>query len=125
MPIISLLREVEGVMLTVFESLTSSTSGTKANLKPSGWRLVSKLMCKRHLECESETAETSKFEKVDAALYNLISHKTRNSDKSVQNAVLKMLEDSESSIQDLEEGLEILFRSLSKTRVSLVNIINH
>ncbi|TXG51946.1 hypothetical protein EZV62_021115 [Acer yangbiense] len=37
----------------------------------------------------------------------------------------KGLEELESTMQEIEEGLECVFRFLIKTRVSLLNILNH
>lgn len=65
------------------------------------------------------------LEKVDAALQSLIGHKKSKSDcltnvEGVQNWLGKL----ETSIQDVEEGIENHFRCLLKTRVSLLNMIN-
>ncbi|BFG42429.1 uncharacterized protein Pyn_01858 [Prunus yedoensis var. nudiflora] len=115
---VSTLRDVEAVTLSVFESLLSFISGPKS--KPSGsWSLVSKFIHPKRVACEEET-EANVFAQVDAALQSFI--KTSKSDhKNADN----QLDNLESCIQDQEEQLECLFRQLIKTRVSLLNILNH
>ncbi|KAL5788968.1 hypothetical protein ACOSP7_005917 [Xanthoceras sorbifolium] len=125
--IICMLREVEAATLRVFESLLPYISGTKPQSRPSSWSLVSKLMHSKRVSCEARqaTQQVNEFEKADATLYSLIGHKSRkssnmNADNS-QNALGKL----DLCIQDLEEGLERLLRRSIKTRVSLLNILNH
>ena len=121
----SMLREVEGVTLTVFESLLSYISGTKMQPKPTNWSLVSKLMHSKRVTCEGEATETNEFERVDAVLCTLVGHKTRkSSNTSTENAQIE-LQKLESSIQDLEDGVECVLRLLIKTRVSVLNILSH
>ncbi|PRQ25116.1 hypothetical protein RchiOBHm_Chr6g0280071 [Rosa chinensis] len=110
--IVSKLRDVEAVSLTIFESVLSFISGPKS--KPSSWSLVSKMVQSKRIACDEE-AKVNEFAEVDAALKSL---------KSADNAQ-NQLSNLESCIQDQEEGLESLFRQLIKTRVSLLNILNH
>ncbi|WJZ83525.1 hypothetical protein VitviT2T_003196 [Vitis vinifera] len=121
---VSMLREVETITFTVLESLLSSIDGVTAQSKRSGWSLVSKLMQHKHVACEEAEANLSEFEKVDAALCTLLGHKNKSVNvvhvDNVHNEVAKL----ESSIQDLEEGIEFLSRRLIKTRVSLLNILS-
>ncbi|XP_008236145.1 PREDICTED: uncharacterized protein LOC103334942 [Prunus mume] len=120
--VVSTLREVEAVTLAVFESLLSFISGPKS--QPSSRSLVSKMMHSKKVACEEET-EANEFTQVDAALNSLIGHKTSKSqNKSVDNAQ-NQLEQLESCVQGQEEGVECVFRQIIKTRVSLLNILNH
>ncbi|KAK0581002.1 hypothetical protein LWI29_008732 [Acer saccharum] len=113
---ITMLREVEEITFTVFESMLSLISGPRiTSSKLSGWSVVSKLVQPKRITCEE--SDMNEFEKVDAAL---ISHETSTSDNIIQ--VLKELE---SNIQYLEDGLESLSRHLIKSRVSLLNILNN
>ncbi|OVA10895.1 Protein of unknown function DUF241 [Macleaya cordata] len=110
---ISVLREVEATILAIFESLLSFVSGPKQ----SNWSMVSKLMPTKRVAHKGEE-ETTEVMKVDIALKALIGH------KSIEvNNVQKPLEALEMSLQDLEDGLESVFR-LIKNRVSLLNILN-
>ncbi|TXG64986.1 hypothetical protein EZV62_011980 [Acer yangbiense] len=116
---ITMLREVEAITFSVFESMLSLISGPRStSSKLSGsWSLVSKLVQPKRIKCEEEKSDMNEFEKVDAAL---IAHKSSTSDNTIQ--VLKELE---SNIQDLEDGLESLSRHLIKSRISLLNILNN
>ncbi|KAH7852969.1 hypothetical protein Vadar_031583 [Vaccinium darrowii] len=124
--ILDLLNEVEAATVRVFESLLFYISGTKEESSFRGFSLVSKFMHRKSIESKDEQANTNVFEKFDAALHSLNHHKTSKSDNTVhvenlQNQFGKM----ELSTQDIEEGLECLFRRLIKTRVILLNILNH
>ncbi|KAG6687199.1 hypothetical protein I3842_11G058600 [Carya illinoinensis] len=123
---VSTLREIEAATLNVFESLLSYIIGPKLRSKPSSWSLVSKLVLPKRVACDNEETERSELEMVDAALYAIISEKASKPDhivnaENVQNLLGKL----EPNVQDLEEGLERLFRRLIKTRVSLLNILNY
>lgn len=80
-----MLRETEAVTFKVIESLLSLISGPRASSKLS---IVSKLMHPKRVVCEE--TEINVFEKVDAELFSIISHKTNISD-NIQNQ-LKELE---------------------------------
>ncbi|XVF75756.1 hypothetical protein PTKIN_Ptkin13bG0212700 [Pterospermum kingtungense] len=120
-----MLREVEGVTFTLFESLLFFISGAKMQPKSSNWSLVSKLMHSKRITCEGQASETNEFEKVDAVLCTPIDHKTRKSSKISTENVQIELQKLESNIQDLEDGVECLLRLLIKTRVSILNILSH
>ncbi|KAK9944329.1 hypothetical protein M0R45_009902 [Rubus argutus] len=59
--------------------------------------------------------KVNEFAEVGTALKSL---------KSIDDIENQLLNNLDSSIQD-QEGLESLFRQLIKTRVSLLNILNH
>ncbi|KAH7574813.1 hypothetical protein JRO89_XS02G0008000 [Xanthoceras sorbifolium] len=125
---ITMLREVETVTFTVFESLLSLIiiTGPKAQSKLSGWSsLVSKLVQPKRVACEEEESNINEFEKMDVGLSSFITHKSTTSKLDNIVHVQNQLKELESSIQDLEEGLECLSRPLIKNRVSLLNILNH
>ncbi|KAG5547565.1 hypothetical protein RHGRI_013303 [Rhododendron griersonianum] len=117
------LNEVEAATIGVFKSLLSYVLGTKAESRIS---LVSKLMPRKSVASKDEETMSNVFEKFDAALNSLANHKTSKSDNAahVEN-VQTQLGKMESSIQDIEEGLECLFRRLIKTRVILLNTLNY
>ncbi|KAK0595335.1 hypothetical protein LWI29_005666 [Acer saccharum] len=114
-----ILKEVEAISLTVFESLLSFISGAKAQSKLSGWSLVSKRTHHKRVASEEGETESNEFAMVDAALLSLIDHKMSVAD--VQN----QLKNLELCIQDFDEGVECLSRRLIKTRVSLLNALNN
>ena len=124
--IFSMLKDLEIAALIGFESLLTFIGKSKLQTKSSSWSLVSKLVHHKRVACEREETDANEFEMVDAALQSLISHKPSKSDFSllidnVQTGLRKL----ELNIQDLEEVLECLSRSIVKTRVSLLNILNH
>ncbi|XP_057963953.1 uncharacterized protein LOC131155060 [Malania oleifera] len=122
----TMFRELEAITFSVFESLLSYISGLKVRSRPSGWSLVSKLMHLKHAACEEEASDMSEFMKVASDLRTLIHgcRKGKSINMHVEN-VQRRLGKLESNIQDLEEGLDCLFRHLVRTRVALLNILNH
>ncbi|XP_057771031.1 uncharacterized protein LOC130990812 [Salvia miltiorrhiza] len=106
---VSLLKDAESVAISLLESLLSYTLGRKMQETKSSWSLVSKLM---HSKKASD--DENEFNEVDSLLQ-------LNQENELVNQIKKM----DSSIQVLEEGLELVFRQLIKTRVSLLNILNN
>ncbi|KAF8013178.1 hypothetical protein BT93_I1149 [Corymbia citriodora subsp. variegata] len=117
MTTVSMLREAEEVTLGSIESLLTLVHG-----KSRSCSFFGKLMHSKRVVAD-EKASNSELEKVDSAVHTLLSHKNG---KSIQmNYVQKILGEIESRIHDLEEEVECLIRRLIKTRVSLLNILNH
>ncbi|EYU40466.1 hypothetical protein MIMGU_mgv1a019954mg [Erythranthe guttata] len=112
------LKETELAAVTVFESLLSYLNGAKIQAKRSGWSIVSKMMQSKKVVSEDEGANVNEFEKIDGLLQT-----------SVENEQVEQitthLKGMDSSIQSLEQELESLFRQLIRSRVSLLNILNH
>ncbi|KAH7850812.1 hypothetical protein Vadar_003273 [Vaccinium darrowii] len=119
--ILDSLNEVEAATVGVLESMLSYIAGTKAESSLSGFSLVSKFMHRKRV-ASKYVANTNTCENFDAALHSLNSKS--DSTVHVEN-VQNQLEEMESSIQAIEEGLECLFRHLIKTRVILLNMLNH
>ncbi|CAH8386101.1 unnamed protein product [Eruca vesicaria subsp. sativa] len=97
--------EAEAVTVGVFESMFSFMSGSKACGK---WSLVSKLMNQNKAACK---AEVNEFTRVDLEF---------QSEKSLK---IEDVQNLDSCIQDLEDGIESLSKPLIKYRVSLLNIL--
>ncbi|KAG8641213.1 uncharacterized protein LOC110629290 [Manihot esculenta] len=119
---ISMLREVQKISLVAFESILSFISQPKVKSSPSGWFAIPKLLQPKRVSYEVEI-EVNEAEKIDAELLHLKSSKDINISQ-LQN-LLKELEAFESSIKEAEEELECIYRRMVKTRVSLLNILNH
>ncbi|EOA17995.1 hypothetical protein CARUB_v10006429mg [Capsella rubella] len=101
---LAVFGEAEAVTVALFETIFSFMSGSKACGK---WSVVSKMMSQSIVTCE---AEANEFTRVDLEL---------QSEKSLKVENVQILE---SCIQDLEEGIESLSKSLIKYRVSVLNI---
>ncbi|KAG8474293.1 hypothetical protein CXB51_034103 [Gossypium anomalum] len=112
---VSMLKEIEAVTCSMFEDLLSLISEPK----PGSWLPVSKLLHQRRIACEDAGRNVNEFEKVDVALKSFGITKSEIINLEMQN----QLKDLELFIQDLEDGLECLFRCMIKARVSLLNIL--
>lgn len=115
--LVTLTREVEEISVAVFASLLSSISLTPKS-KGNGWSVVSKLLKSRSTVDAKEVGMI-----INAEVLAWRSSKDISL-VQIQN-LLKHLEASQSSIQEVEEELEFAYRLLLKTRVSLLNILTH
>ncbi|XP_030446842.1 uncharacterized protein LOC115669836 [Syzygium oleosum] len=118
---LSILRQAGEISYSVFRSLLGFLAMTSASTKPRGWSQVSKLLEAKRVSCDGGE-ETDEVQGLDTALLSL------RMSKDINNQVgdlSKQLEALESSIQEIEEDLECIFRRLVKLRVSLLNIVNH
>ncbi|GAB4828416.1 hypothetical protein Ancab_035414 [Ancistrocladus abbreviatus] len=120
---VRMLRDAEVVSLLGLKSILVFVSGTKVGVGRRGWSLVAKLMQSKHASCETDS-EANEVEKIDRALYYMASKKMSVDRKTLQN-LLKQLESLESTVSELEDGLVLVSRCLLKTRISLLNAVNH
>ncbi|KAK8717190.1 hypothetical protein V6N13_044467 [Hibiscus sabdariffa] len=118
--VISTLKQVETVTISVLESLLSFISGPEAESKLSRWSLVSKLVQQKRVTCEEEHHKSNEIVNAEATLRSLMKSGNMKHIGNVQND----LQNSELCIQDLDENLESLFRRLIKARVTVLNILN-
>ncbi|KAF8013176.1 hypothetical protein BT93_I1147 [Corymbia citriodora subsp. variegata] len=117
--IVSMLREAEGVAFKTIESLLTLVRGKSASCS-----FFSKWMHSNQVVAD-ERASKSELEIVDAAIDALLSQKNGKASNIQMEHVRKVMAELESLIQDIEEEMECLIRRLIKTRVSLLNILNH
>ncbi|KAK1362243.1 hypothetical protein POM88_046717 [Heracleum sosnowskyi] len=122
--IVDMVREVQSVNFSVFKSVLSHVSGTKATSNQSGWLKVSKFMQPTRVSFGKKETEGDELKKIDEALNALTTQKSCKDINTVKN-VLKQLQTVECSIQEVEEGLEPIFRCLLNTRVSVLNVLDH
>ncbi|XP_051123964.1 uncharacterized protein LOC127246565 [Andrographis paniculata] len=113
----TVLKEAEAHTLATLKSVLTLVSGEKDISSQKSWSLISKFTKASRVHSEVETKSCTE----DLCLLN-ISKSKKGMD--LQN-MLKELRASEMAIQELEEVLETLFRSLVKTRVSILNILSH
>ncbi|WJX42439.1 hypothetical protein P8452_29673 [Trifolium repens] len=119
--LINLLQDVEVATLSTFQTILQFISGSTQS-KSNSWGSISKLIQPKRVACSLITDE-SEFAQVDVALQSFVLNKTKKVEGI--NDLQNHLEKTESCIQDLEEGLEFLFRRLIKIRVSLLNVLNN
>ncbi|CAL5212397.1 unnamed protein product [Lathyrus oleraceus] len=115
-----ILKEAETVSISSLEHLLLFICDPKGHSNNRRWSAISKLMHSKRVVCDSQELDTNEFEKVDAALLSLISHKSLSTENHQSH-----MEDLEMCIQDLEMGVEQISRKLIRNRVSLLNIFNH
>ncbi|KAI3947747.1 hypothetical protein MKX01_034412 [Papaver californicum] len=117
----SIIRQVEEITHSIFESILSLSIGSKARSNTiGGWSLVSKVMHTKSFKSQEKGTSVSEIEKVEAALKSLSSCKEIDI-----REVQKQLVGLEISIQGFEDGLECVFRHLMRHRVSLLNILSY
>ncbi|WCJ31195.1 hypothetical protein M5689_012704 [Euphorbia peplus] len=115
-----MLKDAEEIGGSVFESMLAFVSHPNVKSKISGFSVISKLLQSKNLSSEEET-EASEVEKIDKELMVFKSNKDMN---QMQN-ILKGLESLQQSLKEVEDELDCVYRRLVKTRVSLLNILNH
>ncbi|KAL3845383.1 hypothetical protein ACJIZ3_002786 [Penstemon smallii] len=108
--IATMLTEMEGLDLSVLKSVMTLVSMEKGSSKQRSWSLLSKFVQTNRVHSEEVDKEIGVE---DLCHFNI--------QKSPKQDILKKLKASETTIQEIEEGLESFFRSLIKTRVSLLN----
>ena len=118
---ISVLREVNIMSISIFQSLLLLLSTPVLKSRPSRWSLVSKFMHKGVVACQ-EKHQNMELENVDITISAISSEEADLEKMQIAHQVLKALE---ISIEDLDNGLESMFRRLIKTRASLLNTISH
>ncbi|WVZ01776.1 hypothetical protein V8G54_022582 [Vigna mungo] len=116
-PMLSFLDEAEAITMSSLESLLLFISAPKEH---SRWSEISKLVRPKRVICDSQESAINEFEKVDAVLKSLSSHKPSSAENFQSH-----MENLELCIQDLEIGVDHLSRKLIRNRVSLLNIFNH
>ncbi|KAK0603523.1 hypothetical protein LWI29_005888 [Acer saccharum] len=127
--VIRVLREVNSMSSSIFQSLLTFLSVPMTS-KPrhsstsssSRWSLVTKLMHKRVMACDGQDHDeniVNELESVDAILLLC-----RSYDKMQLQDANEKLKALETRVEELEKGLERLFRRLIRTRASLLNIIS-
>ncbi|XP_052192239.1 uncharacterized protein LOC127801306 [Diospyros lotus] len=123
--IASMLKAAEAVALSLLGSFLLHAAGTKLQSRPNRWSLMCKLIHhKSNVASQANQMTFTEFQEIDAAVQSFMlsgKYDDKKTIETVQNQMGKL----ELSIQGLEEDVERLIRRLIKTRVSLLNIMNH
>ena len=120
--VIRVLRDVNAMSISIFQSLVLFLSSPVLKSKPSRWSLVSKLMQKGVVSCEEKHENVKELENIDFALSAISGERA---DLEKMQIAQKGLGALEVSIKGFDNGLECMFRHLIKTRASILNIISH
>ncbi|WCJ31212.1 hypothetical protein M5689_012721 [Euphorbia peplus] len=115
-----MLKDAEEIGVSVLESILAFVSQPNAKSKLSGFSVISKLLQSKKTSSEVEI-EVNEVNKIDA---ELVVFKSNKDIDQIQN-ILKGLEELQQSLNEAEEELDCVYRRLVKTRVSLLNILNH
>ncbi|KAL3840138.1 hypothetical protein ACJIZ3_024729 [Penstemon smallii] len=107
--IATMLKETEALDLSILKSVLTLVSGEKKQSKQRSWSLFSK-SSRVNSEVEQESGSKDFSLNIDKS-------------RTMQNT-LKQLKDTETTIHKIELELEIFFRSLVKTRVTLLNVLS-
>ncbi|XP_073120974.1 uncharacterized protein [Henckelia pumila] len=116
--IVMVMKHAAAISFSVLNSVPLFLSGANGRSKSRNWSLLSKFTL-NHVYPETDRDCGSKD------LFDLhVGASMKFMDKVIVQNILKKLKESEMAIHELEDGLESLFRSLVKTRVSLLNILS-
>lgn len=114
--VVSMLKEAESATLDLIESLLFSLAGAKAGT--SRWGLVSRLVGR-----SGSRQDGVEFGEIDGLLCKIsVSFRTSSSLRCEIDELQQQLRCADASLCVVEEELGSLFKSLIRTRVSLLNM---
>ncbi|XP_057758429.1 uncharacterized protein LOC130979090 [Arachis stenosperma] len=117
--VMSVLREVIAMNVSIFQSLLTFFARPASKSKAAKW--MNKLMHKGVVASEDNSENCNELQLVDATLNILLKEGANGSNMKVAH---EQLEDLEIAIESIEIRLESLFRSMIKTKTSLLNILS-
>ncbi|KAK1400359.1 hypothetical protein POM88_010222 [Heracleum sosnowskyi] len=122
--IVSLLREVEEVSITMLDSIFSSICPAKETSNK--WSMVFKSSESKRVHCEGDKEENiNQVQNMYSSLKALNKKSSKTNEILGTQEVQKCLKTYDINMQECEDKLDYLVRSLIKARVSILNVINH
>ncbi|GAA0160231.1 hypothetical protein LIER_39003 [Lithospermum erythrorhizon] len=123
---VNLLKGIQQISFTILGSCLSFIFPSKvaSKSKLSGWSLVSKFLQERKVvsfEGNNEEVEVNQILRIDSSLVQIIQ---KNFNPLHLENMLRNMKTLEFDIEEIEKELDVVFRLLLKTRVSLLNIFN-
>lgn len=123
--VVRVLREASWITSSIFQSLVVFLSSPIMKLKPNKWAFVSRLMQKGVFASNNDQQNVNELEKVDFALNNMIlDNLSEGAETEKIQSAHGRLEALVVAIEEIENGLECLFKRLINTRVSFLNIFS-
>lgn len=125
--VIRLLVAVGEMTASIFESMLLFFSASISKPKPTRWSMVSKLIQKGTSTCEDhqEGITVNELECADVALLNLCKNGSLSTNEGDKFEIAQSrLESIENQIENIDSGLECIFRCLIGTRASMLNILS-
>ncbi|XP_020207831.1 uncharacterized protein LOC109792805 [Cajanus cajan] len=123
--VVRVVREASWITSSIFQSLVVFLSSPTLKLKPNKWVFVSRLMQKGVFACNNHQGNINELEKVDFALNSLVvDNLSKDAEAEKIQSAHGRLEALVVAIEEIENGLECLFKRLINTRVSFLNIFS-
>ncbi|KAG6619664.1 hypothetical protein I3842_Q089500 [Carya illinoinensis] len=124
--VVRVLKEASAISLSIFRSLLLFLSVPRMKID-GRCSMTSRLKCLRLLPSEKEQKIINVVGCVDLALSSLHGHLIRHNDDAKADIQLaqRKLETLHLNIDDIEDGLDCIFRCLVRNRVSFLNILAH
>ncbi|GLT39322.1 hypothetical protein SLA2020_135200 [Shorea laevis] len=119
------LREASSITISVLRSVLVFLSMPGGKMGTSPLSLISKLIRIKSLSYEKGQDMVNEVGSVDLALCSLLGHLKTSDPKVELQMVQRMLENLDVRIEDLETGLDCIFKCLIQNRVTLLNIITN
>ncbi|XP_009601277.1 uncharacterized protein [Nicotiana tomentosiformis] len=118
--LLSLLREVSVLTISVLRSQLSFLSAPASKAKKNGWSLISKMLVTKSLASKGHEKSINEVECVDFVLCSYLDGSDFKADIPMIQRKLNTLN---SGLQGLEAGTDSLSRLLIRNRVCLLNIL--
>lgn len=122
--VVKVIKEASNITISILKSLLLFLTVSSSKARASGWLKISKLIPVL-LSSEKGKKIVTQVESVDIAVYSLQGQAVKNSDeyKAEVEVTQQMLGELSCSVDGFETGLDYLFRTLLKHRVTFLDIL--